>query len=236
MEQLTTIAVAILGSGVLSTIISLLSNRWRDDRHAERLEAWVNEGTFLEDLERRAGLENSNPANRPRNLAIATAGRTYINTAIANRLVPKNNFEVVGYLIGGLLLAIMGLSAITLGLAATVGTTDPEQVFMGWVLALVGAVAMLFAGLGIFKGSRSEFYRGVMRSEVQRTLNIETSDNELENPYASRFEWLAGHEPEFIGRHKIALSADLRQSFSYFMQNAFSSGVITPPPKPDQEK
>ena len=55
-----TIAAAILGSGALSTVITLVSTRARDERHAELLEAWVNEANFLEDLEKRAGFQTLN--------------------------------------------------------------------------------------------------------------------------------------------------------------------------------
>lgn len=227
MEQLITIAVAILGSGLLSTILNLVSHRSRDDRHAELLEAWVNEGKLLEDLEQRAGLENSALTERPRHIAQATAGRTYINTAIANRLVPKNNLEIVSYLGAGLLLAIIGLVAPVMGLVTIDVSAELTLVILGWVLVIVGIVAALLAGIWIFKGLKSETYRGIMRTEVQRTLNAETLPQESKNAYAERFNWIAGREPVFKRRHEIALPADLRHSFSYFMQHAYIGTALS---------
>lgn len=227
MEQFLTIAVAILGSGLLSTIVNVVSNKSRDGRHAELLEAWVNEGKLLKDLEKRAGLSGAESSAHSRNLALLTAAKTYINTAVAHRLVPKNNFEIVGYLLAGILLALIGIIALALGIVGIDFVTEVHLIILCIVLLLIGVVAALLGGLWIFKGLKSETYRGIMRTVVQRTLNADTFAHESSHPYAERFDWVAGKESKFRWTHRIALPADLRQTFKHFMRNAHASEVVT---------
>lgn len=218
MEYISTIAVSILGSGLLSTVIGLLANRWRHDRQADLLETWLNEGELLENLDTRAGLNHEGPENHARNLALATAARVNVNAAVASRLIPKNNFINTMSLVGGLFIAILGVAGI---MAGVVLIQIPELSVSGVVNTLIivfGVVSAFFGCTMLFMGHKSDVYRNIMRAEVLRTLQNENLPGE--KSYAYNNKWIAGCSPEFKHRHKVALPADLRQAFSYFMLNA----------------
>lgn len=220
MEYFVTIAAAILGSGVLTTGIGLIAAKYGATRQAETLEAWTTERQLLRQLEDQAGIVDDGANTSARDLALAVAARTQVNAAIASRLIPKNNVSNTITYLSGIFLVILGPLAIIAGVVFAFSSPDAEMRFLAAASALLGLGFSLLAILLIFVGYNSEAYRNIMRAQVQRILN---NDPPSDRAYPKGKPWSAGQEPEFSKRHRIALSPDVRQSFSYFMKNATRS-------------
>lgn len=152
---------------------------------------------------------------------MATAARAQVNAAIAIRLIPKNTVSSTVKFISGILLLVLGPGAILTGMVFALSVPEAEMKFLASAGVLVGFVFTILAALLIFVGQYSDVYRNMMRAHVQSVLN-----NEQALPYTGASKepkWLPGHEPRYWKRHKMALSPDVRQSFSYFMKNAPSA-------------
>lgn len=219
MDNLTAIIIAILGSGLLSTALTLLTNRFRPSHRVDHLEAWQAERQLLETLEQQAGIDEEDRNRSGRDLALAIAARTQINASIAQRLIPKATLQSAGQLILGFVTAVLGPVIGVFGNWIVAAYDTLDMLILGWAFIILGVVTFfLLAPLLIFKGAKSDVYRNVMRAEVQRVL-----DNELipaEKSLAEKYGWVAGSEFEYKTRHNITLPEDLRQSFAYFMQHA----------------
>lgn len=231
MQHIITLLVALLGSGLISTVLTLIANQWRHDRHLDHMGVWRNEDDQLHDLERRAGVKTPDHANQPRNIALAVSARTQINAAVAKRLIPSDYVRVSTFIFSGITSLLLGTMTL-LASVIQVYNSDiiPEGIFF-IATTILGVLVMVLGSLLLFMGFRSDFYHDVMRVEVQKILNAEitadihanTTDHKDEQSegkspsYAEKYGWHYGGKLCFKKRHYTALRPEIIQAFKYFM-------------------
>lgn len=222
MEHSITLIAAILGSGFLSTALTTMLHKWRPDRHVDALESWMNESKLLKSLEEKANLTGSENSNQPRDLAVSIAARTQITSAVAARLVPRENFRVLMLMLSGLTLSLAGLILTLACVANALDASEGLKISLYWILTLVSVVIFGFGVTMFLMGWTSERYQDVMRTEIQKSLDPQDQSTQP-HPYAKKYCWLAGQRPKFYKRHQFALRADVRQAFYHYMVNVDQS-------------
>ena len=213
-----TILVAVLGSGALSAVITLVAARFRHDRQVDQLESWTKELKLLDDLDQRAGLAADGGSQASRALAVAVAARMHLNATIARRIVPAATWE-------GYFLVAVGVTTGFLGLMLGVyGLSGAGDVFGSAGSVVLGSVLLALGILLVLVGVHTDGFRTRMRDVIERTLlgaaGVEVramagkaAEFEQEN------QWVPGGAPTFPRRYRIVVPYQVRQSFTTYLVN-----------------
>ncbi|MGO1181453.1 MAG: hypothetical protein ACTHZ5_01030 [Micrococcaceae bacterium] len=216
-ENIITVLVAIIGSGALSTVITLVAARFRHDRQVDQLESWTKELELLDALDQRAGLVATGDSDASRDLAAAVAARTHLNARIARRIVPSAAFEGYFLVIVGVTVGVLGLM---LGVYAVVGESDATaamgNLVLGVLLFLLGLVITLV-------GANTDGFRTRMRATIEQTLEGRT-DPQRRGKLEEKHQWKAGREPSLPWRYEVVVPPQVRQSFKTYLMNLGSGG------------
>lgn len=218
MEQIVTITAALVGSGLLSTVLTLLVHRSRHDRHVDHMDTWRSEDDLLQDLEKRAGFETSIDVNQPRNTALAVAAKARINASIAARLIQPDNLRFGALTFGGLAATLSGLFFVVGG--TVYAETDQLPIILAYLFVVVGIALITMGAAMVLKGLKADTYQNLMRSEVQRVLDGDTDNSKPKNrKHAQRHGWHPGGQLKFSWYHRSALRPGTIQAFTHFMEN-----------------
>lgn len=209
MNILLTVTLAVLGSSVVSTLITIFAERWRHDKHADVLKAWKTEVNLQDELETAANNKGLNEQTRRRYEAQAIVGAQHFVEAAASRLVPKDGAAGVIRWFGLVILVafLIPASAIVL-----FGNDEALSAVFGDALLFsrvyIPALTILLA-VAVIGGMLDSYYRGIMRrtvSEVLRGKQLTT----LSQPDKTKLARLL-EKPKIVGASQIQMSRDAVQ-------------------------
>lgn len=222
MDILIAILVALLSSGLISTIINLYAQRWQPDHQSNLLAAWENEVSLLTALEFRAKDSDLSPSVRKRYGALAIAGEAQILSATAQRLVPQNLLLDLSKIVGGFVLLLSaGLAGIPFNYyLLSTGAGDPNAA----VVLLIYSITLAIMGIVlVLAGWLSTTYRDVMRRRILALLGGESfsscqhGDNAVLGSRGLK-TCNPGAPVEFTKFAEFALPLTQRRIFSDFVQ------------------
>lgn len=219
-ENIITVLVAIIGSGALSTGITLVVARFRHDRQVDQLQSWTKELELLDALDQRAGLAAIGQSEASRNLATAVAARTHLNATIARRIVPTATWE-------GYFTVVVGVIAGFLGLMwGTYGLSGGGDVFGSVGNVILGSIVLIVGGLLVYVGVNTDGYRTKMGAVIEQSLEGHAGSQRL-GAFEKKHQWRPGKEPSFPWPYQIVVPPQVRQSFKTYLMNLPSEADVS---------